>query len=103
MADEQIRQQYTCKGQITMKMQYDKLQNNPITLERHLPTIEIKDKTKFRLFEKHMLVPGFLRTEVDWFDNLRSMQVHDQCPITPVSQIGGQGELLYFLQHNNKS
>lgn len=49
MADEQIRQQYTCKGQITMKMQYDKLQNNPITLERHLPTIEIKDKTKFRL------------------------------------------------------
>lgn len=51
MADEQIRQEYTCKGQITMKMQYGKLQNNinPITLERHLPRIEIKDKTKFRL------------------------------------------------------
>lgn len=50
-----------------------------------------------------MLVPGFLRIEVDWFDNLRSMQVHDQCPITPVSQFGGQGELVNFLQHHIKS
>ena len=59
-----------------MKMQSDKLQNNPITLERHLPRIEIKDKTKFRLtlrfFEKHMLVPGFLRIEVDWFDEFNA-------------------------------